>query len=71
MTRAKKWPHNAEWARMDVITNQAVIRRAVRDILPLAADGYVLQKLNLIMDRAWDSEVKLNRVGANSEREER
>jgi len=54
---------------MDVITNQAAIRKAVRDILPLAADAYVLQKLNVIMDKAWDSEVKLNMVGANSERE--
>lgn len=64
MTRRKKWPHSAEWARMDAIAAFAGIRRQLREAqkIMLSSPLEAMLLIGQAADKTIDGESILRQV---------
>ncbi len=64
MTPRKKWPHVADWARMDAISKAREIRRVAGEIHDTSMDVVTVRKAGRIMEMTREIEAKLLEVGS-------
>lgn len=67
MTPPKKWPQNAEWARMDCITLARTGRSALVNILDETNNPALLRQMVKAIEAFRDIETKLLAVGPKGE----
>jgi hypothetical protein len=66
-TPRKKWPHSAEWARMDAIAAARRAMRLVDDCMDGSNDLSVIRHLSKIKDELHEIENKLLAVGSQAQ----
>lgn len=60
--RNKKWPHYAEWSRLDAIEYAEVIADRVSKIVERENDPATLRELNVVLTNAYQIIRKLEAV---------
>ena len=71
MTPSKKWPENAEYARIDSIAKIHSIRNAILNVSQHSNEIYSIKVLQDVLVKTYEIEILLNSVGARSENEQR
>ena len=71
MTPAKKWPENAEYARMTSLSKIREIRSAIINVSQHTNELYTLKILQDVLIKTYEIETLLNSVGAKAENDQR
>jgi hypothetical protein len=66
-TPAKKWPHNADWARLDSIAAARKGRQMLSDCLEETNDPALLRRMARAIEAFREIESKLLSVGPKGE----
>jgi hypothetical protein len=69
-TKAKRWPNNADWARLDCISLARQSRRLLTETLDDVDNPELLRRMARVMEALREIEIKLNSVGSRSENNE-
>lgn len=64
MTPPRKWPHHAEWARMDAIAAFAAVRKQLREVqkIMLSSPLEAMVLLGQAADKCGEGEMMLRRA---------
>ena len=70
MTPAKKWPENAEYARMTSLSKIREIRSAIINVSQHTNELYTMKILQGALIQTYEIEKLLNSVGSRSENDQ-
>lgn len=68
MTPPKKWPHRAEYARLDTISRAHQIREITRQCRNRVNEPNIIRNLGDILDLTYEIEIGMLSVGAQAEK---
>jgi hypothetical protein len=71
VTEARRWPENAENARMDSLTNIRRIREILRNVSKVSREIEVVKSLLDAIEYSYAIENQLNSVGPRAESDQR
>jgi hypothetical protein len=71
MTPPKKWPHQAEYARLDTISRSRQIRELTKQCRNRINEPSIIRNLGDILDLTYEIEIGMLNVGIQAEKASR